>query len=138
MADERLFANTPASVPGARSFATSVVGEVSRDVAEAIGVMVSELATNSLRHAGSEFRVRVDRDDGLIRVAVSDSGPGQPFLRSQHPREPTGRGLRIVQALADDWGVAPLHDGRGKVVWFTLDVARRAEPTRDTARAADT
>ncbi|HYL52935.1 MAG TPA: ATP-binding protein [Acidimicrobiia bacterium] len=138
MTDERLFANTPASVPRARWFTTSVVGEVPRDVAEAIGVMVSELATNSLRHAETDFRVRVDRDDGLIRVAVSDSGPGQPFLRSPHPREPTGRGLRIVQALADEWGVAPLHDGRGKVVWFSVDLARRAEPARDPAQAADT
>jgi anti-sigma regulatory factor (Ser/Thr protein kinase) len=100
--------------------------------------MVSELATNSLRHAGSDFRVHVERDDGQVRVAVSDSGPGQPFLRSPHPREPTGRGLRIVQALADDWGVAPLHDGRGKVVWFAVDVAQRAEPARDPAQARDT
>jgi anti-sigma regulatory factor (Ser/Thr protein kinase) len=111
---------------------------VPRDVAEAVGVMVSELATNSLRHAGSDFRVRVDTDDRLIRVAVSDSGPGQPFLRSPHPREPTGRGLRIVQALADDWGVAPLREGRGKVVWFTLHVVPPAEVLRDPAQAADT
>jgi anti-sigma regulatory factor (Ser/Thr protein kinase) len=138
MTDERLFANTPESVTQARYFAMTVVGGVPREVEDAVAVMVSELATNSLRHAGTDFSVRVDRDDAKIRVAVTDAGPGQPAIRSPRPREPTGRGLQIVRALADDWGVTPLQDGRGKMVWFTLGVPPPEGSSRDPARAIET
>jgi two-component sensor histidine kinase len=133
MSDERRFANTPESVTQARHFAMTAVGSVPSDVAEAVAVMVSELATNSLRHAGTHFSVRVDTDGAQIRIAVADAGSGQPAIRSPRPSEPTGRGLQIVRALADDWGVAPLQDGRGKVVWFTVEVPGREAPLRDPA-----
>jgi two-component sensor histidine kinase len=133
MSDERRFGNTPESVTQARRFAVMAVGSVPSDVAEAVAVMVSELATNSVRHAGTHFSVRVDREGARIRVAVADAGSGQPAVRSPRPNEPTGRGLRIVRALADKWGVAPLQDGRGKVVWFTVDVAGRDASLRDPA-----
>jgi len=123
MADERRFPNVARSVTQARRFAVKAVGDVPRDIAEALEVMVSELATNSVKHAATQFTVRVDRDEDQIRIAVADTGPGQPAVRSPGPREPTGRGLRIVRALSDDWGVEPLEHGRGKVVWFTVDIS---------------
>jgi two-component sensor histidine kinase len=137
MSDERRFANTPASVTQARHFATTAVGSVPSEVADAVAVMVSELATNSVRHAGSHFSVRVDREGAQIRVAVADAGSGQPAIRSPRPLEPSGRGLQIVRALANDWGVAPLKDGRGKVVWFTVEVPGREASSRETAEPAD-
>ncbi len=136
MSDERRFANAPASVTQARHFAMTAVGSVPSEVADAVAVMVSELATNSIRHAGSHFSVRVDREGARIRVAVADAGSGQPALRTPRALEPTGRGLQIVRALASDWGVAPLPDGRGKIVWFTVEVPER-ESSRDTAEAAE-
>jgi anti-sigma regulatory factor (Ser/Thr protein kinase) len=122
MTDERRFANAPGSVTQARHFAMAAIGSVPSDVAEAVAVMVSELASNSVRHAESQFTVRVDRDAKKIRVAVADTGPGEPALQSPRPQDHSGRGLHIVGALADEWGVVPLQDGRGKVVWFTMRV----------------
>jgi anti-sigma regulatory factor (Ser/Thr protein kinase) len=122
MTDERRFTNTAASVTQARRFATSAIADAPSDILDAVAVMVSELATNSVRHAESHFTVRVERNGGALRIEVSDSGPGEPTVRSPGPTEPTGRGLQIVRALADDWGVRPMPDGRGKAVWFTIDV----------------
>jgi anti-sigma regulatory factor (Ser/Thr protein kinase) len=125
MTDERRFANAPASVTQARHFAIAAIGSLPPEAADAVALMVSELATNSVKHAESQFTVRVDRNAEQVHVAVVDTGPGQPAVRSPSPHEHTGRGLQIVRALADDWGVTPLRDGPGKVVWFTVRVEPR-------------
>jgi two-component sensor histidine kinase len=80
--------------------------------------MVSELVTNSVKHAHSDFKVSIDDSGGEIRVEVRDTGRGQPVLRFLAPTEPSGRGLRIVEALSHAWGTVDLPDG--KTVWFTL------------------
>lgn len=80
--------------------------------------MVSELATNSVKHAHSDFKISIDDSAGEIRVEVRDTGRGQPVLRFPAPTEPSGRGLRIVQALSRAWGTVDSPDG--KTVWFTL------------------
>ena len=104
--------------------------------------MVTELAANAVRHAASHFTVKVDRIDGEIRVEVSDIGPGRPAVRSPEPTEPSGRGLRIVQALARAWGVVPAPPGEvGKTVWFTITLQPGADETalltREVARSHD-
>jgi anti-sigma regulatory factor (Ser/Thr protein kinase) len=86
-----------------------------------IAVMVSELATNALRHAETSFSVRVDQTPGSVRVEVADGGDGRPAVQSPAPSEPSGRGLRIVESLSDAWGVTAAS-GTGKTVWFTLAV----------------
>jgi anti-sigma regulatory factor (Ser/Thr protein kinase) len=125
MTDERRFPNRPESVTQARRFARSLVDDDPVEIADAVELMVSELATNAVRHAATHFTVRVDRDGLNLRVAVTDEGPGHPELRSPAPVEPTGRGLQIVRALSDDWGVTALDNGQGKTVWFTLDTEPR-------------
>jgi anti-sigma regulatory factor (Ser/Thr protein kinase) len=116
---QRTFDDAPASVTQARRFVVGVLGDIEPDVADRVVVMVSELATNSVRHAHSPFTVTVERTPRDIRISVFDVGPERPAMRSPRPAEPTGRGLRIVQALADNWGVTT-HDGAGKAVWFSL------------------
>jgi anti-sigma regulatory factor (Ser/Thr protein kinase) len=116
---QRTFDDAPASVTQARRFVVGVLGDIEPDVADRVVVMVSELATNSVRHAHSPFTVTVERTPRDIRISVFDVGPERPAMRSPRPGEPTGRGLRIVQALADNWGVTT-HDGAGKAVWFSL------------------
>ncbi len=120
MISERVFPNVPSSAAQARRYTLDVLGNVSPGVAENAAIMVSELVTNSLRHSAGEFTVTIDRSDDQIRIAVGDGGPGNPSPRDPAPSEPTGRGLRIVGALADSWGVSPNADGPGKVVWFTI------------------
>lgn len=82
-------------------------------------LLVYELATNCVRHAGSAFDVEVTLTADGARVAVSDDAEGIPAPRSPGPDEATGRGLNIVQALSRDWGVE--RTPTGKTVWFSLD-----------------
>ena len=83
--------------------------------------MVSEIVTNSVRHAnaGPEDWIRLDvalSPDGL-RVEVADEGPGfEPSVGRPPHEQPSGRGLFLVDQLADRWGVA---DG-GTRVWFEI------------------
>lgn len=113
----RSFACEPASVPAARRFLREVLGGEPTELVEAAELMTSELVANSVRHANSEFELAISTG-GEIRVEVRDGGEGQPQLLSPTPREPTGRGLRIVDAMSDAWGVQPSPGG--KTVWFTL------------------
>ncbi len=120
MRTERAFPKAPASVTAARRYVAGLLGDVPADVAGTIGVMVSELATNAVSHASSSFTVVVDVERDCISVAVVDHGPGHPAVRSPRPTDRTGRGLRIVDAFADTWGIDEVPGAAGKTVWFTV------------------
>jgi signal transduction histidine kinase len=122
MTDRRSFPNSPESVTQARRYTLERLGDVPADIADMVAVMTSELTTNSIRHAGTEFTVQIERTRNEIRVAVTDNGPGEPVVRSPRPTEPTGRGLRIVRELADRWGVVQSESVADKTVWFTMGV----------------
>jgi anti-sigma regulatory factor (Ser/Thr protein kinase) len=87
--------------------------------------MVSELASNAVLHARSEFTVIVQREGDRLRVEVHDRGAGLPAIRTLPQMATTGRGLRIVDQLADLWGTQA--EGDGKVVWFEVDLDERDE-----------
>jgi anti-sigma regulatory factor (Ser/Thr protein kinase) len=82
--------------------------------------MVSELSTNSIRHARTGFTLEIEVVDRQIRIAIVDTGGGEPEIRSPNPDEPSGRGLRIVELLSDDWGVISSTSKSGKTVWFQV------------------
>jgi anti-sigma regulatory factor (Ser/Thr protein kinase) len=104
----------------ARRFVTATLQAWGRaDVVEAAAVIAAELASNAVVHAGTEFAVSVSRGaDGSVRVAVRDGSPRMPRPRQALPTDGSGRGLRLVEAFAADWGADPLPDG--KVVWARL------------------
>ena len=118
MTRSRRFRCEAKSVSAARRFVRDVLREQSRETVEAAELMTSELATNSMRHAHSDFELAIHCSQRDIRIEVSDSGQGQPTLRSPTPHERSGRGLRIVQELSDTWGT--VASTNGKTVWFTL------------------
>ena len=119
MKHTRTFPHEPESVPAARRFATGLLLGVSSDTMESVELMVSELATNCIRHTNSGFVLTIDRTGGDIRVEASDGAGGTPQMRSPAPTEPSGRGLKIIDMLSADWGVEQ-HVGDGKTVWFTV------------------
>jgi serine/threonine-protein kinase RsbW len=85
---------------------------LSQDVA----LVTSELVSNATRVARDRILVKVVANGDEVTVAVTDDGPGVPHLRHPEPDEPTGRGLLLVDAVADRWGVEPVEP-HGKVVW---------------------
>ncbi len=119
---ERAFGNSPRAVSEARHYVTAELADVRREVVDEVAVMVSELVTNCVLHTDTDFRVRVDHDREHVRVEVTDYGDGTPEQRVPPISEPTGRGLRIVRELADDFGVRPLARPPGKTVWFSVDL----------------
>lgn len=85
-------------------------------------LILTELASNAIRHAGSPFTVRLSCWSSWARLEVSDASGVMPVARHTGLTEAGGRGLRIVAALATAWGSEPVPSG-GKVVW--AEVGRR-------------
>ena len=81
-------------------------------------LVVSELVTNALLHGGGRAVVRVLPAGDGVRAEVADGTRLPPVIGPQSDRAMTGRGLRLVRALADRWGVDVR--GQGKVVWAEL------------------
>lgn len=129
MRAERAFPADPRSVPAARSFALDALADATLDVRQSVELMVSELATNCVRHGQTSFDLVIERTGDEIRVEVADHGEGTPRMRFPGPDEPTGRGLQIVDMLSERWGVEQESD-RGKTVWFTLS-SRAVESQRE-------
>lgn len=120
MTHSQRFEASGRSVGAARRFVADVVADAPADIQESVALMVSELATNALVHAASGFEVAVDRSDFAVLVSVSDRGDGgMPHLRAPSSSQPHGRGLRIVDALSEEWGVVTTRD-EGKLVWFRV------------------
>jgi anti-sigma regulatory factor (Ser/Thr protein kinase) len=114
-----VFTGEPESVGAARRFATETLGGVDPKLRDAVELMVSEVATNSVQHAETAFELTVSQCRDEIRVEVTDRAGGKPRMRSARPEDPTGRGLQIVNLLSDAWGVQR-HPTTGKTVWFTV------------------
>jgi anti-sigma regulatory factor (Ser/Thr protein kinase) len=85
-----------------------------------------ELFANAIRHgsrpgAGYSITVSIECTQRELRVTVADRSSALPCPRTAEKAEESGRGLAIVAALADDWGIAPPEPGTtGKKVWFVL------------------
>lgn len=86
-------------------------------------LLISELVTNSVRHAGLDatqpLQLSVQTDGDTVRVAVRDPGPGfEPPPPPPNPAHVGGWGLVLVDQLAERWGIE--HDGEANVVWCEL------------------
>ena len=102
-------------------------GSIERGQLDVLRLLVTELVTNSVRHAdaGREWiGLDVDIYSNAVRVAVTDRGPGfePPAEPEPHPDRPGGWGLCLLHRLADRWGVAT--NGH-TAVWFEMDRNRR-------------
>ncbi|MFD6359096.1 SpoIIE family protein phosphatase [Streptomyces roseolus] len=96
------------------------------DQLDAAVLMVSEMVTNVLVHTDGDALLTAEVACGekarLLRVEVSDASDELPHKRHPGEMASSGRGLVLMEMLADAWGVAPR--GEGKTIWFEL-----TEPT---------
>lgn len=125
---QRFFAARPESIRQARAFTAEVLTDWGlSDRAEDIRLCVSELATNALVHGttpGHGFLVKLDLDEKeeAVRLEVHDSRRQPPQARQAADTDPSGRGLTLVDALADGWGVKD-RTPVGKIVWTCFKAA---------------
>ncbi|WP_432058749.1 ATP-binding protein [Streptomyces sp. bgisy022] len=117
----------PESAAIARRLAQVVVlrhwGLTVRTAEDAV-LLVSELVGNAVRHTGARaFGLRMSRRRGRFRVEVRDPSRGLPCLMPVQEMDTSGRGLFLVDKLADRWGVDLLP--RGKTTWFEMRVSER-------------
>jgi anti-sigma regulatory factor (Ser/Thr protein kinase) len=114
-----LFMPVPQAVAAARRFvALTLERWDENDVSFDAAVVTSELATNAVVHGHSPFRASISRSADAVRIAIEDAGPGWPHRRSPTIGRLDGRGLEIVEALANRSGHEALPTG--KVVWAEL------------------
>jgi anti-sigma regulatory factor (Ser/Thr protein kinase) len=111
------FAPEPSEIGAARHFALTAAQEWGCDP-EDLGLVVSELATNACVHAHSPFTVSVNRIGSQVLVEVADAAPG-PVTVQPLSNGVSGRGMHIVAAVAQEWGVS--GRGCGKAIWAVLD-----------------
>ena len=92
-----------------------------REMTETALLLVSELATNAIRHGAPPVRLSLHLDrTRSLRVEVSDSSPAAPTVGSASPDQSSGRGMLIVQQLAARWGSHIPASRLGKTVGFEL------------------
>lgn len=130
---DRILPTAPISAPIARKWLEDLLAvwiaekdlqdsPIVQDRAETAVLLLTELVTNALRHGEDTIRVRASVRGSNLRLAVRDTSHRMPTVQSLDPTETSGRGLRLVDALSDDWGVKA-HQ-RGKTVWFDLDLTK--------------
>ena len=93
------------------------------EVVEVVTLLVSEMVTNAVLHAGTEVTLRIGHHGESVRVEVTDGSPAMPGVREPSTDSSTGRGMWLIEELADAWG-QQLRDN-GKCVWFEVAL----EPT---------
>lgn len=119
------------SASTARHSIDGLAGELDDALFEDLRLLVTEVVTNSIRHARStskeSLRLRLDVSTNRVRVEVVDHGPGfapasftetGPHVETPQLDSLSGRGLFLVEQIADRWGVS--LDGATRV-WFEID-----------------
>lgn len=127
-----IFLPVPQAVAAVRRFIRAALNDWHDQAALTDATLaISEMATNAVLHAHSPFRVLVQRRPAGVLVAVEDVGAGRARQRVAETTASGGRGLAIVQAVADRWGTDPLE--RGNVVWAEFDLAQQLSPALASA-----
>ena len=98
--------------------------DIDADLVDAAGLLVSELVTNAVVHARTDITLRATLRRGVLRIEVADGSPVIPTPRRPTALAGTGRGLQLVDRLANRWGVEKSRGG--KTIWFELSPVEQA------------
>ncbi|MBB2921686.1 ATP-binding protein [Cellulomonas cellasea] len=85
-----------------------------------VELLTSEVVTNAVKYGSAEHGIvlSVGWADSRVTVSVSDANPSAPVVHRSDPEDLGGRGMELVELLAESWGVESHADG--KTVWFTV------------------
>jgi serine phosphatase RsbU (regulator of sigma subunit) len=115
-------ASDPASVGPARRFVRTTLPEWGLEsLLDTAELLVSELVTNAIRHAAGSVGLRLLHGQALV-CEVADRSPLAPLLRSPDALDVAGRGVQLVNMLAQRWGTRTVAGG--KIVWCELPIPR--------------
>jgi anti-sigma regulatory factor (Ser/Thr protein kinase) len=120
-AAEALVPNRPDSTPAARAFLARLLNGwgLPESVIDDASLLTTELVSNAVRHGAGTVTLRVEVEDGVVQVRVHDDAAALPHVNNADPSSLGGRGLFIVECVADEWGTEA--DEPGKTVWFRLE-----------------
>jgi anti-sigma regulatory factor (Ser/Thr protein kinase) len=108
----------------ARQFIRDIcnAAKLGTDVCETAALLTSELVTNAVKYGGSRATLEAAVPGEVLRVAITDENPALPVVGLRPALgDESGRGLKLVSALASRWGVERTPSG-GKAVWFELEM----------------
>ncbi len=115
----------PAGVTAARQAARQTLegwGVNSAEALETLELLVSELASNVVKHAAGRASLRLVRDGDVVRIEVADTDPTHvPVEQDVDVSAQSGRGLLLVSSLATSWGYD--RDNQQKCTWAELDLS---------------
>lgn len=115
----------PLSAVRARAFVHHhLLGHQLPHLVDTVQLVASELATNAVVHAQTDFTLTVSEVDQIVVLALTDDCLSLPDPRSPQPMDTGGRGLRVVQAISLDWGINTDHSG-SKTVWASFGTRGR-------------
>jgi len=97
-------------------------GASGEDVASA-ELLASELVTNAVLYGYGARTITLRQESGRVRILVADSAPGIPTRREAGDDDEVGRGMQLIEAYADSWGVEPTTDG--KIVWCDVWISNQ-------------
>ncbi|WP_228901402.1 ATP-binding protein [Streptomyces sp. DH1] len=127
----------PSEVGRARRWARSRLAgsgiQADEPIAETLVLLVSELITNAVVHTGRTAVLRLvlppevtgDAEGATVRIEVDDASDRAPVPRCVNSEATGGRGLALVDGLADRWGWS--REGTGKRIWCELDRCAEGE-----------
>lgn len=126
-AETRSFPHDPATPRAVRRFVDEILDRWSCQPAiDTLHLVLSEVVSNAVVHAGSAPEIAVRLLDGFLRVEVGDDSDVLPEMRAADPSAVSGRGMAIIESEATRWGVER-RPGGGKTVWFDVPVFGREQ-----------
>ncbi|MEU6641882.1 ATP-binding protein [Saccharomonospora sp. NPDC046836] len=114
--------NGPPPLAAVRRWIADLLADLGEDHRSAVLLVATELVTNAYAHTPGPVQLRLRRELSpcCVHVEVDDRTPYAPAIRIPEPGTPGGRGLLLVDRLANAWG-SSAATGSGKTVWAIID-----------------